>query len=53
MPPTVGRKVGGPRGVSRTRGDLPPLGVRGDTEAVTGKPDVGVATVFSMSPSGI
>src|SRR5664280_2038664 len=53
MPPASGRGEAGPRGVSRTREDLPPTGVLGDTEAVTGKPDVGVATVFSMSPSGI
>src|SRR5664279_3367274 len=53
MPPASGREEAGPRGVSRTREDLPPTGVLGDTEAVTGKPDVGVATVFSMSPSGI
>src|ERR1022692_3752152 len=53
MPPAVGREAAGPRGVSRTRDDLPATVVRGDTEVVTGKPDDGVATVFSMSPSGI
>src|SRR5271169_623328 len=52
MPPAAGRLEVGPRGVSRTR-ERPAAGGRGCGEAVTGKPDDGVASVRSMSPSGI